>query len=395
MIRTGRVCWGSKSQVAQLPSAPQVLPTRIINVSGQGDTVRLIETKSSASCEPPLTGQFCALSHAWGPSGSKTLPSTTTKDNLAKRRQGVLISDLSKTFQKAIEITRSLGIDYLWIDSLCILQDKDDLKDWQREAKRMKSVYKNSYLTIAAAGAEDGSQGCLSSSQREGHVSIPLWNDQSVDSPLFLRKSIPTKTDQEGWYLGPLQYRACITQEWVLSARLLHCCRAELICKCAKEEISESGIPYNLNQHALVPSVRDWQKVVSHYTHQRLTQTTDRLVAMEGIVDEMSKHFGIDCTFGISMDDPHEDLVWYTERKQGRPQELAGLGIPSWSWGSVVGGVNHDYARLSDLNLSGVFKFSKQTPKDLLAGCRRPFSLEQPLALLSDNSQHTFLNADL
>lgn len=386
----GSQCWGSNHQ---RPSAPQVLPTRVIRVRGQGDTVKLIETKTSASCSPPLTGQYCALSHAWGPPKSDTLPATTTKENLAKRRQGILINDLSKTFQDAIEITRSLDIEYLWIDSFCILQDKDDLTDWKREAKNMKSVYKNFYLTIAATGAIDGSQGCLFSSEREDRVSIPLTKGESEGSPLFLRKSVPQKAGGD-WYLGPLQYRAWITQEWILSTKPLHCCRTELIWKCAKEETSESGIHYDLSEHTIVPGY-EWRKLVSQYTHLSLTKTTDRLIAMQGIFDEMSQQFKIDVAFGISMDGPHKDLLWYTTKKTRRPQELADLGIPSWSWSSVAGGIQPYIGFTGDLPFPGVdFKFSNKTSKDLLAHCRHPFPLEQPLSLLPDNRWLTHLDED-
>jgi hypothetical protein len=65
---------------------------------------------------------------------------------------------LTKTFQDAIAIARSLGIAYLWIDSLCIIQD--DAEDWDKESRRMCDVYGGSSLNIAATAAPDGSYGC-------------------------------------------------------------------------------------------------------------------------------------------------------------------------------------------------------------------------------------------
>lgn len=78
---------------------------------------------------------------------------------------------------------------------------------------------------------------------------------------------------------------------------------------------------------------------MSQYTHRSLTKKTDRVIATQGIFDEMSELFNIDCAFGISMNDPHRDLLWRTRKKTCRPQELADLGISSWSWGSVAGGI--------------------------------------------------------
>lgn len=359
-----------------------MLPTRVIDVSGQGDTVRLIETRL-ISHEQPLRGEYCALSHAWGPPESKTRPVTTTKKNLAQHRQGIRISHLSKTFQEAIEITRAVNVDYLWIDSLCILQDEDDLADWSREAKNMKSVYKSSYLTIAATGATDGSQGCLFSSQRQGPVSIPMWKEERESSPLFLRKT-PPHNHPLTQALGPLQDRAWITQEWILSPRLLHCCRTEFIWQCSESELSESGHSYWLDARILEPG-EGRRRLVSQYTYRSLTKTTDRLMAMQGIFDEMSEQFKIRFAFGISMHDPHNDLMWYTRDNQHRPQELANLGIPSWSWGSLAGGIQYAW---SGQAFPGV-DFSNQQ-SNLFAHCRHPFPLEKTLSLLvADSGMHS------
>lgn len=385
----GKECWQSDSH---LPQVPQELPTRVIDVSGQGDTVRLIETRST-SHEHRLLGKYCALSHAWGPPESETCPVTTTKKNLGEHCQGILISHLSKTFQEAIEITRSIGIDYLWIDSLCILQDKDDLTDWEREAKSMKSVYKNSYLTIAATGAKDGSQGCLFAYQREGLVSIPLWKGQDEKSPLFLQNAPPVKASYD-WALGPLQDRAWITQEWILSPRLFHCCCTELMWRCAGAEMSECGRCYPLGGQILENANWAWHELVSQHTHRSVTKITDKLVAMQGIMDEMSEQFNTRFAFGISIYDLHGDLMWYTEKKQSEPQELADLGIPPWSWASLAGGVKYYTSYDTSCAFPGVDFVYQQSKNSILAHCRYPFPLEQTLSLLSADSRKIFLDEE-
>jgi Heterokaryon incompatibility protein (HET) len=68
--------------------------------------------------------------------------------------------DLPKTFQDAIIFARSLGIDFIWIDSFCIVQD--DEIDWARESAEMSSIYQNSFITIAATKSEDHDGGCFS-----------------------------------------------------------------------------------------------------------------------------------------------------------------------------------------------------------------------------------------
>lgn len=68
-------------------------------------------------------------------------------------------SELCQTFKDVISIPLSFDLKYLWIDLLCIIQD--DMEDWAQNPSLMSGVYGNSYLNIAAAGATDGSQGCL------------------------------------------------------------------------------------------------------------------------------------------------------------------------------------------------------------------------------------------
>lgn len=104
-----------------------------------------------------IPGQFAyaTLSHFWG---SKTYHSLS-QDNLASYRDEIPQGNLSKTVRDAIKIARELGLSYLWIDTLCIIQDSPE--DWAVEASLMEAVYGGSDLNIAASGAKDGSEGCF------------------------------------------------------------------------------------------------------------------------------------------------------------------------------------------------------------------------------------------
>lgn len=98
-------------------------PTRVLDV-GHGDrasdVVHLVETN-----EQPPQGAYIALSHCWG----KMPFLCTMKENLVCVKAGLHVSGLAQTFQDAIVVTRRLKVRYLWIDGLCILQDKQDLSD--------------------------------------------------------------------------------------------------------------------------------------------------------------------------------------------------------------------------------------------------------------------------
>jgi Heterokaryon incompatibility protein (HET) len=80
-----------------------------------------------------------------------------TRSNLASLQTATALEDLCKTFQDAVRLAHRFGIKYLWVDSLCIIQD--DEEDWSLEAGKMSIVYGQSILHIAATGATDGSKG--------------------------------------------------------------------------------------------------------------------------------------------------------------------------------------------------------------------------------------------
>jgi hypothetical protein len=125
------------------------LPTRVIDIGSKGGNIKLYETTGEK-------GDYAALSHCWGQSAN---PVITTSKNLPERMASIKFNDLPKTFQDAVTITRHLEVPYLWIDSLCIIQDSAE--DWAKEAMKMSSVYTDALVTIAADGSEDSKGGCF------------------------------------------------------------------------------------------------------------------------------------------------------------------------------------------------------------------------------------------
>jgi hypothetical protein len=82
------------------------------------------------------------LSHCWGGRSHIKL----TMDNTEDFQSNIPCDDLPKTFLEAISVVKHLGIAYLWIDALCIIQDSPS--DWACEAAKMPKVYANSFLNI-------------------------------------------------------------------------------------------------------------------------------------------------------------------------------------------------------------------------------------------------------
>lgn len=127
------------------------VPTRVLLVSGSLDPdIKLVKSKGQR-------GRYCILSYCWGSQSEHHL--TTLDNNIKSHLACIQFATLPKTFRDAVIITRSLGIEYLWIDSLCIIQKDHD--DWKEESEMMGHYYQNAALMIGAAGVKDPSEGCF------------------------------------------------------------------------------------------------------------------------------------------------------------------------------------------------------------------------------------------
>lgn len=157
-----------------------ILPTRVIDV-GQ----RPLSDEVSLYCSrPDEIGTYVTLSHCWGKnlSASPGQIISTLKKNINDHIRGINIRRLPKTFRDAIQVTRELGQRYLWIDSLCIIQD--DPNDWRKEGSKMHTVYTLAYFTIAATSARNFTEGFLNLRHQREFVKIEKIQRPSSPPPV-------------------------------------------------------------------------------------------------------------------------------------------------------------------------------------------------------------------
>ncbi|KAJ3473577.1 hypothetical protein NLG97_g10235 [Lecanicillium saksenae] len=155
-------------------------PRRLLDVGEPpDDSVRLVDMASGSHDDIDATFLYAALSHCWGRDPFLQTLST----NIAQHQSpgGIALKRLPLTFREAIDFTRRLGLHYLWIDSLCIVQD--DPQDWQSESSRMAAVYQSAHVVISASGAKGASDGLYSdaagSPLYKAHVERIQIRDQS------------------------------------------------------------------------------------------------------------------------------------------------------------------------------------------------------------------------
>lgn len=148
------------------------LPTRLIHLERVGNNHNIrVEHHDSI----PPGSPYIALSYCWG--GHKPACMTTT-ETLDQNMISISWKKLPRTFQDAAKFTLGLGIHYLWIDSICIIQN--DQRDWQQEAGKMYAVYKNSFLTLAPLSGPDSTCGLRTTSVKE--TSTPIAQLRTAQS---------------------------------------------------------------------------------------------------------------------------------------------------------------------------------------------------------------------
>lgn len=296
------------------------LPTRVLDVGQANDErVSLLATHG-------MKGQYCALSYCWGPPGVQKI--VTTNDNIAEHLDGIAFAALPKTFQDAVIVTRQLGMPYLWIDALCIIQGSDD---WTVEAAKMADVYQNAALVIAAAGASDPTEGCFSARVRPlKKVQVPHYgNDGRVDGYFWLSCQDPGYPSPSR---GPLGQRGWALQESYMARKLLSFMPSSMSWRCKKLECFERT---NADTEMYGST---WALILWKYTERQLTYNSDRLMGLEGLAKAYLARSGKgshEYVHGHMRSDFPEQLLWTMFEGEQGARDLD--DVPSWSWASRPG----------------------------------------------------------
>lgn len=360
--------------------SPTRLPTRVVDLGRQGDgavpEIRLYESQNEVQ-------RYMCLSHCWG----KYVSITTTTKTLAERKAGIPWSSLSKTFQEAITICRKFGVRYIWIDSLCIIQDSRE--DWEREAAKMAPYYQGAYLTIAASKSADGGQGCFAAPSAENATAeLSGRTSEGELYSIHVRRVLPHWNHLRSHFSSfPLLTRGWVYQERLLSPRILHFGPRELIWECTEQTICEcfgthqqgiythpklthSGALLDASPTTAVNLFWRWRQMVMEYTSLDLTRVSDLLPALGGIALDMGRFRHVRYLAGLWEDSLVGDMCWSTwayyahniaatERqlacRKGDPSAEE-WRAPSWSWASCNAEIEYsdvvdftDDAKVEDL----------------------------------------------
>ncbi|KAI8627238.1 HET-domain-containing protein [Xylariaceae sp. FL1651] len=370
------------------------LPTRVVDVGPKDGSQepRLHERRGWEK------RKYFALSHRWG--NSDRLDQTkTVKNNYKQYLQAIPIGSLPLTFQHAIQITREFDCRYIWIDSLCIIQDSRE--DWSSESQRMDAVYRRADLTLAAIDATSAESGCYSDrdglSIRPCRVKIyrpPKEFDaySGIPGDLFVFPKVRFDRSRSNHRrFASLDGRGWCLQERVLSTRVLSYGRDGLYWECATADASEiapegierdsrsTGNEYMRVLKLLTIGVniksryisdfkdphRAWHLFAEDYSRRHLTQDTDKHIAIVGAAKSLSSTDWNIYHAGVWTKYLWRDLMWLVVQRTtvlkrfitrgGIMPPYGPLGrrldssvAPTWSWVSVEGSISFQTSPFDD-----------------------------------------------
>ncbi|KAF2647883.1 HET-domain-containing protein, partial [Lophiostoma macrostomum CBS 122681] len=330
-------------------------PTRLLEITSDTRSAKVIDLGKSHHLSPE---GYTVLSHCWGPRGIEQRLTTTNQNEYYRH---IACIDLPRNFQDAITVTIDLGFRYIWIDSLCILQDSVD--DWRAESVTMGDVFRHAAVTISATASSDSKGGCFRERDSFLHTNCTLM--ASTTSNLFLDVSPRVRgqcSSLEDLFVekvdcAPLSLRSWTYQERVLSRRIIHFCDGIILFECntvrgsefhdpagevydGKEYIRKDGKLYTGEELETLKMnnpefIYRWYDLVSAYSGRSITYRSDKLVALSGLVDLIQANTNLEYVAGLWKTTLALDLLWIScQPVQQRSKERI---APSWSWASAEG----------------------------------------------------------
>lgn len=339
-----KVC--TKHHLCSKDTSPEYLPPRLLDCSERN--LRLVEAFTIR--ESHGTVLYATLSHCWGTTAANTI---LDSDNINQFYAELRYSTLPKTFKDAIKIVKRLGLSFLWIDSLCIIQKGPRHKtDWEMHVREMADIYSNGFINIAASWSPNSTGGCFYP-RMPGLSRACIAN---IEGTLEL---------YEEWNYGMtnmfhLNSRAWVFQERIMSPRVIHYNENDVFWDCNElfasskfpkglpqlktqfSTIPVFQLPYGNERHWQLPESKSdaqvhWLSLVRAYIQCNITRPEDRLPAMSAIARQINEtYIHEEYVAGFFRSNLPAGLLWAAGIGQPvhRPDNYV---APSWSWASVHG----------------------------------------------------------
>lgn len=328
-------CHAQHVECKNLAWSSQV-PSRLLRISPDGSAVQLV---SSTSLQADHT-RYTALSYCWGLSRTAN---TVTSNVRQRETRPFPTEDLPRTIRDAIIFSVRSGVDYIWIDSLCIIQDSPS--DWASEAARMHEVYSNAYFTLCAVAVDNADSGLFGTREAWRYPTEPSylhnWRLTVAAEPFHDVKDLAFWSTR-GWTM----------QEELLSPRTVYCgpngvhwsCCLSQHAEAADNSVRNSGFSMSAATQSFLQALRSgqnldqrWLDVIESYSVRNLTKKDDRFLALSGVAARYQARKPQDVYLaGLWLDSISLGLSWqiHTAVQRG-PDRKKMYKCPSWSWASL------------------------------------------------------------
>lgn len=332
------------------------IPTRLTDIGNDNDTnwqLKITNEDFKCGLQPP----YMTLSYKWGLEPSILLLSS----NIEEFRQGMSHERLPQTFKDFVVVVRRFNIRYIWIGSLCIIQDSEE--DWQSEAPKMQYVYGGSAFNVAASASSAPEDGMFRRRSAEevhpGIVETATASSGLRQSYIFDRLYWDNQLNS-----GPLHDRGWVFQECLLAPRVLYFSSSEIFFECFSEHKCEGfprGIPFHESHKGLTslqlvassnePSTpltpfgvqRLWMETITRYSCCEFTKVEDKLWGISGIAHLFQSEICGRYLAGLWESWFVELMHWSAEQPQ--PRLSSTYCAPSWSWAAIDGPVGFHATR--------------------------------------------------
>ncbi|KAF9879665.1 heterokaryon incompatibility protein [Colletotrichum karsti] len=356
----------------------RILPPASPRIEQQWYPTRLLEvgplTEESPWCrlilpqDTPIQGPYMTLSHCWGLAHCMSL----TTDNYAQLLKGIPLEDLPQLYKDALYVAAQIGIRYMWIDSLCIIQKGDDLADWRQEAGLMNQVYSKSFCTVSAACARDSTESMFN------NLNPDLIHPQIVQLRVAGKDVPHLVSEPKFWNMevnrALINTRAWVFQERILSSRVLYFGKDQIFWECQQQDAAEI-YPDGTSAYVVTGTPRfrgawpdylshrsadedeelrkhvQWVNLVTEYSSNNITFAKDKLIALSAIAKTHMAWNGDQYLAGLWRKWLEWELSWSVTRplddfnamavcRCNPLPKKAEYRAPSWSWASADRPVN-------------------------------------------------------
>ncbi|RSM19917.1 hypothetical protein CDV31_001277 [Fusarium ambrosium] len=291
---------------------------------------------------------YATVSYVWGDGNSRQHATRVSKIQGRRKSGGLsaVIRLLPRALRQSINLIHGLGIKYIWIDALCIVQNSSH--SWNLNARAMHLIYGNSTLTICAADGDDSNTGLLALDDKHTQPQVVVNYAEGVC--LMLHRPAETSIEITRW-----NKRAWTFQERLLSKRCLIFTEGKIFFQCRSTGMSEDVFadkfgrgwsldlvraPLQLLSQLKVRALWFYTHCVALYTTRDLYEPFDILAAFGGMCKLMEETMRAPLVFGLPTSHFDLAILWQPVGKSLRLEKATAsddpkykdMRFPSWSW---------------------------------------------------------------